>query len=201
MVSPLSDVQAACQQCHPNDLQERAQVYASALGVEVGTGGGEAQPPAGSDSGTGETSPGTSSGDSSSSQGQPSLLAPASIDPNDPNLVDYVKNYNEAVLGQHTTNWGNLILMVMIGAMLVGGGGLVLHNEHLVRISFRETKPVQAEYPADVVEMLPDISRLKPNARKSLRRLLEKPEATADVLTSLDKLAGNQSSSNEEQEN
>src|SRR5512135_2670605 len=38
MVAPLSDVQAACQQCHPNDLQARADVYAKALGVQVGTG-------------------------------------------------------------------------------------------------------------------------------------------------------------------
>ncbi len=30
--------QASCQQCHAADLQDRAQVYASALGVEVGSG-------------------------------------------------------------------------------------------------------------------------------------------------------------------
>ena len=36
MVAPLSDVKAACQQCHVADLHERAQVYASALGVEIG---------------------------------------------------------------------------------------------------------------------------------------------------------------------
>ena len=28
MVAPMSDVQAACAQCHPNDLQARADVYA-----------------------------------------------------------------------------------------------------------------------------------------------------------------------------
>src|SRR5512140_2831352 len=41
MVPPLSDVKAACQSCHPNDLMERAQVYATALGVKVGEGGGQ----------------------------------------------------------------------------------------------------------------------------------------------------------------
>src|SRR5512140_3746255 len=40
MVAPLSDVQAACAQCHPNDLQARADVYAKILGVQVGSGGG-----------------------------------------------------------------------------------------------------------------------------------------------------------------
>src|SRR5512142_2272693 len=38
MVSPLADVKASCQQCHAADLQARAQVYADALGVEVGAG-------------------------------------------------------------------------------------------------------------------------------------------------------------------
>src|SRR5512140_3993159 len=38
MVSPLSDVQAACAQCHPNDLQARADVYAKVLGQPVGMG-------------------------------------------------------------------------------------------------------------------------------------------------------------------
>ena len=43
MVAPMSDVQAACAQCHPNDLQARADVYAAKLGVTASTGN---QPPA-----------------------------------------------------------------------------------------------------------------------------------------------------------
>ncbi len=39
MVPPLSDIKAGCQSCHPNDLQERALVYASALGVTLDSGG------------------------------------------------------------------------------------------------------------------------------------------------------------------
>ena len=38
MVSPLADVKASCAQCHPNDLQARAQVYATKLGVQIGAG-------------------------------------------------------------------------------------------------------------------------------------------------------------------
>ena len=37
MEDPLSDIQVACQQCHVADLEARAQVYATALGVEVGS--------------------------------------------------------------------------------------------------------------------------------------------------------------------
>jgi len=42
--------------------------------------------------------------------------------------------------------------------------------------------------------MVPSIAKMKPNARKSLRRLLEKPDAAADVLTSIDKLTEDKSS-------
>ncbi|MBK8025794.1 MAG: hypothetical protein IPK19_31485 [Chloroflexi bacterium] len=38
MVPPLSDVEASCVQCHPDDLTDRAQVYATALNVEFGRG-------------------------------------------------------------------------------------------------------------------------------------------------------------------
>src|SRR5512141_120204 len=37
MVAPLADVKAACQQCHPDDLDARVQVYAKTLGVQVGS--------------------------------------------------------------------------------------------------------------------------------------------------------------------
>ena len=129
---------------------------------------------------------------------QPGVPQEAGLAPNDPNLQDYVQRYNENVLGQGTTNWGNVILLVMIGALLIGGGGLVLHNEHFVNISFRETKAIEGEYPVDVVDMMPELAKLKPAARKSLRRLLEKPEATAEVLTSLDKLTEGDSAKSKE---
>ena len=34
MVAPMADVQAACAQCHPSDLQARADVYTVALGIQ-----------------------------------------------------------------------------------------------------------------------------------------------------------------------
>jgi hypothetical protein len=180
MVSPLADVKASCAQCHPNDLDARAQVYASALGVKVGTGSSApAATPA-------PTDPSAATTPAAVSQ-QPATQQ-ASLAPNDQNIIDYVQRYNANVLGENPINWGNVILLIMIGAMAIGGGSLVLHREGFVRVSFKETKPVEGEYPTDVVNMIPDIAKLKPNARKALRRLLEKPEATAEVLTSIDKL-------------
>jgi hypothetical protein len=193
MVSPLADIKASCAQCHPNDLQARAQVYADKLGVQIGAGNTPA--PATTVS---TTSVAPVAGNTSATP-QPAANSPqASLAPNDPNLINYVNRYNQNVLGEQPTNWGDVILLVMILAMLLGGGALVVNREGLVRVSFRDTKPVEGEYPADVVEMVPDIARLKPNARKSLRRLLEKPEATAEVLTSIDKLTDGNSGKKKE---
>lgn len=199
MVNPLSDIKASCSQCHPNDLQARAQVYADKLGIQLGS---SSAPAVGSSNGTPAAPAPTSAApaaSNTSSTPQPAMAAPqATLAPNDPNLVNYVERYNEDVLGKYPTNWGNVILLVMIGAMLIGGGALVISHEGLIRVSFKETKPVEGEFPADVVDMVPSIAKLKPNARKSLRRLLEKPEATAEVLTSIDKLTEGKSSDQKE---
>ena len=190
MVSPMSDVKAACAQCHPNDLDARAQVYASALGVKVDASNSAPGATPAPTKAPADTSPASAS--------QPPAAQQASLVPNDQNIVDYVQRYNANVLGENPINWGNVILLVMIAAMAIGGGSLVLHREGLIRVSFKDTKPVEGEYPADVVNMVPDIAKLKPNARKALRRLLEKPEATAEVLTSIDKLTEQEPSNGKE---
>ena len=201
MVSPLSDIKASCQSCHPNDLQARAQVYADKLGIQIGAG--NAPSTSSSSNAAPAASPTASSAPAASntSATPQAATAPqqAGFAPNDPNLVNYVERYNENVLGEYPTNWGNVILLVMIGALLIGGGALVISHEGLVKVSFKETKPVTGEYPADVVDMVPEIAKLKPAARKALHRLLEKPEATAEVLTSIDKLAEDKSADQKEQ--
>jgi len=175
MVAPLSDINAACQQCHVADLDARAQVYASALGVEIGSG--TAAPAAGSPD-----------------------AAPVSVDPapsaasnqcnevvvDDPNAVNYAQNYNEIVLGKKPINWGNMILIGMIGLMVVGGGGFVITREKLVHVSFGDPRKVDVEYPADVVEMLPKIAGLKAGARKSLKNVLDNPKKADKVLDLMD---------------
>lgn len=179
MVDPLSDVAASCQQCHAADLQERAQVYASALGVEIG------------------------SGSSSPASGSPEAAAPVSADPapaaasnpcneivvDDPNAVNYQQNYDAIVLGKKPINWGNMILIGMIGVMLIGGGGFVATREKLINVKFGDTKAVDNEYPADVVEMLPKIAGLKPSARKALKNVLghKKADKALDLMDALTK--------------
>jgi hypothetical protein len=197
MVNPLSDIKASCQSCHPSDYQAKAQVYATKLGIQMGSSSAS-----GSSNGTSAPTAAASAMPASSntlSTPQPVAVQQSALAPNNPDLVNYVQRYNENVLGQYPINWGNVILLIMIGALLIGGGALVISREGLVKVSFKDTKPVEGEYPADVVEMVPQIAKLKPNARKSLRRLLEKPDATAEVLTSIDKLTDDKSSGKKEE--
>jgi hypothetical protein len=167
MVPPLSDVKASCQQCHPNDLTERAQVYADKLGVEISSGS-PAQAAAGSVPAAPEAG-----------QLVSVAAAPASIeiDYDDPNLVNYVARYEEIALGKKPLNWGNLILLGMIGLVVVGGGGFVVTHEKLVSVQFGDVKQAGDEYPAEVVEMLPALTNLKSNSRKALKQVLESPKA------------------------
>jgi hypothetical protein len=159
MVAPLTDVEASCAQCHPADLTDRAQVYATTLGVEFGSGGNAT---------VAETSPtvGTEAPAVVESQvTEINSLGTTEIDVDDPNYVDYAQRYDQIVLGIQPTNWGNIILIVMILMLLFGGGGYVLNREKLVSVSFGDTKKAGEEYPAEVVDMLPAISKLKPQRR------------------------------------
>jgi cytochrome c553 len=174
MVDPLSDIQAACAQCHASDLEARAQVYASILGVEVGSGTAPAS--------------GTATSEPAAGTAEPAASVPVTtvLNVDDANLVDYAQRYDEIVLGKHPVNWGNVILIAMILMLAIGGGGFVLYNEKLVKVSFGDTKKVEGEYPADVVDMLPVIAKLDPKMRKSLKSLLEDPKKAKKTFDLID---------------
>ena len=171
MVSPLADIQASCLQCHPNDLQERAQVYAAVLGVTIGEGS--------SASTSTTTTPVTTPAGTTTS---PCVLYGAELAVDDPNLVDYTQRYNEIVLGKKPVNWGNIILVGLIGVVAIGGGGFVVVKEKLVKLSFGETKQVEGEFPSDAVDMLPRISKVSSSGRKTLSKVLENPKKAEKVL-------------------
>jgi len=181
MVPPLSDIKASCQQCHPDDLQEKAQVYASVLNIEIGS----------------NSAPTTSSGGSESSvpvENPQTAVSPITteLDYDDPNLVNYIQTYDETVLGKVPTNWGNVILLVMIGMLVIGGGGFVISNEKLINVTFGDTKKISDEYPSEVVDMLPAISKLNSHSRKSLRKILDNPAKSAKVLALIDEIITNE---------
>ncbi len=178
MVSPLADVKASCQQCHAADLEARAKVYADILGVPVGTGAAQAT-----------AEPAAAISTASAPVAAASTASCNQIAVDDPNAVNYAQNYDEIVLGKKPINWGNMILLGMIGLMLVVGGGFVITREKLINVRFGDTRQVAEEYPADVVEMLPKIAGLKTGARKSLRNVLDskKVDKVLDLMDAVSK--------------
>jgi hypothetical protein len=169
MVSPLSDIKASCQQCHVADLEARAQVYATTLGVDISAGATTDSGQSGSDQTTA-----VSSGIG--------LMAPTELDVNDPNLVDYVQRYNAIILGEKPINYGNLIVGGMIGLVLLGGTAFVFYNEGWTSIEYEKVD----EYPAELVALMPKVSRLTPPARKKLEQILEDPEQANAILSQVE---------------
>ncbi|MCC6956875.1 MAG: hypothetical protein IT316_08795 [Anaerolineales bacterium] len=189
MVPPLEDVQAACQQCHPNNTMELAQVYADKLGVQIGAGGGAppaSAPPASPPPAGGETP--ANNPPASPPASVVSTPAATELVVNDPNVVDFVQRYNEIVLGKRPVNTGNAILIVLIGLVGLGGGGFVLYNETVLKLGRNKTRKLEGEYPADVVDLLDDIAGLSPKSRRMLKNILEYPQKTETALALVEAL-------------
>ncbi|MBL8078832.1 MAG: hypothetical protein JNM55_12780 [Anaerolineales bacterium] len=182
MVAPLADVEASCAQCHPADLTDRAQVYATTLGVEFGSGGNATVAE------TSSTVVTEAPAVVESQAAETTSLGTTEIDVDDPNYVDYAQRYDQIVLGIQPTNWGNVILIAMILMLLLGGGAYVLNREKLVSVSFGDTKKAGEEYSTEIVDMLPAISKLKPQSRKSLKNILDNPKKTEKVLGLIDEV-------------
>jgi hypothetical protein len=192
MVPPLSDVEAGCQSCHPNDLTEKAQVYAAALGVEIGAGGGGApqveEPQA-------ENPPSAGAVEA----GDPPELAAAGEE-----LIDYEAIYEETVAGRKPVNWGNWILVAMIGMVGLGGGGFVYYNERKLRAKrtgggrpeaadarlkpATESRRGDEALPDEIRELLPQLLQLNPIGLHALKRILENPEDANQLLQNLSRL-------------
>jgi hypothetical protein len=176
MLAPLADINTSCKSCHPNDTLAKAQGYATTLGVQIGTGSPAAtQPPAMT------VVPGTTQ---VASTPAPAIVVPSA------DMVDYSQRYDAVALGKSPTNVGNIILIAILALIVLGGGFFVLRREGLINISFEDPKkvPVSEKYPADVVELLPALSKLKPASRQTLKTILAKPQAAADLLASIDNL-------------
>jgi len=186
MVAPLSDIKAACLQCHPNDYEALAQGYATALGVEVGAGAAaQAGDPAGaaaSPAAAGSTAGTSSSAQPATGASAAAFSASGELALDDPNLVDFARRYDEIVLGKKPVNRGNAILLGLIGLVLLGGGGFVIKNEKWLDFSALDGQKVQGEYPADVVEMLPDLKALEKQDRQKLAQLVKNPTRVAKTL-------------------
>lgn len=196
--APLDNVQVSCGNCHAADLDERATVYAVALGVEIGSGGGSgSEPPANTDGGGGgggETAVAPSPAKPNTSSPAPSALSGLVV--NDPNVIDYVARYNETVLGIKVVNWGDRILLGLIAITLVGGGGFVVWNERrrqqpispVSESVLAEQKSKYPDYPPQVIALLPRLSQLSADAWQDLYQFLEDPTKAQALLHDLVRL-------------
>jgi len=182
MVPWDSDVKAGCFSCHPDDYMQLAQEYAVTLGVTLGETG--AAPSGGAP--------------------EPSAAAPATIEEempssagmvvNKPGTIDYVRQYEETVLGKRSVNWGDVTLVVLIVGMVFGGGAFVYWNERRLRglKGFFTPKavvtgtegviPVVEGYSSEVTELLPLIAKLNPVGKHALKRILANPDQANEIL-------------------
>jgi len=174
MVAPLADINTSCKGCHPADALAKAQIYATTLGQQVGTGGGTTS--------SGEAT--TTAAPAANGPAPTAAVVPAA------DMVDYSQRYDAVALGKTPVNIGNIILIAVLAVLVLGGGFFVLKREGWINVSFEDPKrvPIKEKYPADVVKMLPSIIRLKPASRWILQNILAKPQVAADLLASIDKL-------------
>jgi hypothetical protein len=197
MVDPMSDIKVACGSCHPNDLQARAEVYAKELGTNLNQAGSATQAPGSTPAATPVTGAGSTTGGGSTSSGAPA--APAGMVVDNSNVIDYNQRYAETVEGVLNINWGNVILVVLIVLLALGGGAFIYTNERKLRGLPRlptMQKPVKPEtalpqvegYSPEVVALLPMIARLNPKGLHALKRLLDHPDQANDLLHALAQL-------------
>jgi hypothetical protein len=177
MINPLSDIMVSCKSCHPKDYEARAKIYGDTLGITINslkaTIAATTNPPAGP-SGVSATA----------ASAVPAAAVPAA------DMVDYSQRYNEVALGKKPVNVGNIIAIVLIAALVLGGGFLVARREGWFKVSFQDTRTIQGSYPADVVDMVPELARLKPSTRQYLRQIIAKPATAAELFALVNKLAG-----------
>jgi hypothetical protein len=186
MVPWFSDVRAGCASCHPSNYEQLAQQYATILGVILGGGG--TTPPVATPEATSVT---TSTMETLPSGGGGAIVV------SQPGSIDFVQQYQQTVLGVHPINWGNVILVMIILALLLGGGAFVYWNERRRRglKGFYGSKavhtpsegqiPVVEGYSGEVTELLPLINQLNPVGLQALKRILENPYQANELLHSL----------------
>lgn len=188
LVQPLGDVKANCAACH-DDYEAKAQVYAVALGVTIGTGG-------------------ASSSNASQPPSQPSNPSPAepAAPPAAPaaapaEIIDYVAQYEAAQA--RPVSVGNVIVGTLLALAVLGGGAFVYWNEQRLR---RQAMPeltssdkavmgpdgkgaVRAEAPGrlspELEQLLPLLQSLDPRTLQALRLILADRKRGEELLQSL----------------
>lgn len=212
MVDPLADVQASCQSCHPQDYMDKAQVYATALGVEVGTGGGS--------SGGSASSGGANAGANGGANGGANTVQGATLDLSQVTapgalVVDYNEIYHTGKTpSERNINWGNVIFIVLDLLLLAVLVGVVVYREQLparfrmlrqmrfepgmdlaaalagggempLGTAWQQTPPELSAENAALARLLPRLEKASPATLAALDQLLDDEELAEDVLVAL----------------
>lgn len=141
LVEPMVDVKASCQSCHPDDFQQKAEFYATALGIEIGSGGtgganggsgdsaGAAAPEAGAPAETGAASTEAAEGASAGAAGVDTVGAVAL--PSGLETIDYNELYAASLLPERLFGSGDWVTIAVIGLLLLGLLFAIWKLEHL----------------------------------------------------------------------
>lgn len=181
LINPLSDVKGSCQSCHPNDYMARAQKFADALGQPIGSGGGPA-----ATTGSSKVAPTTNASSTS--------CGPAA--PTDGQVIDLNKVYAEGTSNNPPTNFGNIVLLGLIGATVVTFGGLANHYEHPLERGIQAWRhllatPVLATAPAkeaarpELAVLMPLLSTSDTETVRAITHLLSDRENGPKILQAM----------------
>ncbi|MEJ2749045.1 MAG: hypothetical protein P8183_14240 [Anaerolineae bacterium] len=203
MEYPLENINASCLSCHPSDVNERAEVYATALGVTIGSSG---------DGGGGTTAVSSNEAPAADTAPAPESDTAADTAVSDPvpdsdsgAIMDYNRQYELTVLNQREPiNVGNVILTILLvgltglaayliwrweglgtkwrelrGVPMMDGSGAAVLPSPLPRTAVtRPQPPARPAAPSNdpLNGPLAQMRRTDPEAAASLARLLERPQ-------------------------
>ena len=130
MVDTMVDVKASCQSCHPQDYDQKAQVYAAALGIHLGAGGGSGGGAVGGDSGDAAggapavTDGGSETGADASGETASETTDAAAVESDmsaapDGEIVDYNQLYAASQTPEAALSTGDMVLIVLIALLLL----------------------------------------------------------------------------------
>jgi hypothetical protein len=176
LVEPLGDVKTNCSMCHSDDLEPRAEKYATVLGVTVGVGGSNTSSGGSTGSDGAAQQPATNPSEPAQPASQPDQAAapqpavsqplPAAT-PSSNLIVDYVALYKATQPTPQSS--GTAVVSLLLAATVVGGGVFVFWNE--MRLRAKKRVPVSAVPVAVTDERSRELAQIVP--------LLEKMDAQA----------------------
>ena len=200
LVHPMLDIKASCQSCHPQDYNDKAKVYATALGVQLNVGGAAAgagaavSKPASTTSNISTT---TNASANVTAQTATTATVNAASGPNLPSggeIINYPDLYTASKLTKALFTANDKILLALIGLLVLGFLYAIWKLEHLgerLLQWWQQNLLLSAQAPAlqgalsSAVVPMPSLSALATPAAQQERALTPTPEI---VSTELDEL-------------